>query len=84
VRADGITPPELDKAQKQLRARLVFENDSVTNIAHQIGFFETIASASTIFGMADRISRVTADEVGRAAAECLRLANRTVGWFDPS
>jgi zinc protease len=82
VRAEGITASELDKARKQLRARLVFENDGVTNIAHQVGFFETIASASAIFGMADRIARVTADDVGRAAA-CLRPANRTIGWFDP-
>ena len=40
---DGITPAELAKAKSQLNARLVFENDSVTNIAHQIGYFETIA-----------------------------------------
>src|SRR5439155_26482 len=39
----GITIPELAKAKAQLNARLVFENDSVTNIAHQIGYFETIA-----------------------------------------
>ena len=31
------------RAKRQLRARLVFENDSVTNIAHQLGYFETIA-----------------------------------------
>ena len=83
VRGEGITRAELDKAKKQLRARLVFENDSVTNIAHQIGFFETVASASAIFAMGDRIARVTADDVARVAAECLRPANRTIGWFEP-
>ena len=30
------------RAKRQLRARLVFEDDSVTNIAHQIGYFETV------------------------------------------
>src|SRR5207249_2217354 len=44
VRREGITGPELVKAKAQLKARLVFENDSVTNIAHQLGYFETIAS----------------------------------------
>jgi len=83
VRAEGIGPSELDKAKKQLRARLVFENDSVTNIAHQLGFFETVASAAAIFRMTDRIGRVTLDDVGRAAATCLRPANRTIGVFDP-
>src|SRR4051795_5166747 len=43
VARGGITPGELTKAKSQLNARLVFENDSVTNIAHQIGYFETIA-----------------------------------------
>ena len=41
---DGITPAELAKARTQLRARLVFDADSVTDIAHQLGYFETIAS----------------------------------------
>jgi predicted Zn-dependent peptidase len=39
-----VTAHELEKARRQLRARLVFENDSITNIAHQLGYFETIAS----------------------------------------
>ena len=34
---------EVARAKRQLRARLVFENDSVTNIAHQLGYFETVA-----------------------------------------
>ena len=36
VRKQGITAEELQRARHQLRARLVFESDSVTNIAHQI------------------------------------------------
>ena len=40
---NGITGRELVKAKNQLRARLVFENDSVTNLAHQIGYFQTVA-----------------------------------------
>ena len=42
--ADGITPDELKKVHAQLRARFVYDGDSVTDIAHQIGYFETIAS----------------------------------------
>ena len=42
VRTHGITEAELSKAKRQLKARLVFDNDSITNIAHQLGFFETI------------------------------------------
>jgi zinc protease len=80
---DGITADELAKALSQLRARLVFENDSVTNIAHQLGYFETIASADLFLSIGDRIRRVTRERVAEAAARVLRPTNRTVGWFEP-
>jgi len=83
VRANGITPDELRKAKNQLRARLVFENDSITNIAHQLGFFATIASWQMYSTQVPRIEAVTLDEVGLAASERLRPARRTVGRFEP-
>ena len=54
ARATGITDAELAKAKAQLRARLVFDNDSVTNIAHQLGYFETIASVDAVHGRCRR------------------------------
>jgi zinc protease len=81
---EGITPEELDKARSQLRARLVFENDSVTNIAHQLGFFETIASVDLFLSVGDRIRQVTRDQVAEVAARVLRPTNRTIGWFKPA
>jgi zinc protease len=83
VRAEGITDAELARAKAQLRARLVFESDSVTNIAHQLGYFDTIASVGLFHSLPKRIAAVTADEVGGAARTLLSGANRTVGWFDP-
>ena len=32
------------KVHAQLRARFVYDSDSVTDIAHQLGYFETIGS----------------------------------------
>jgi zinc protease len=80
---EGVTPEELEKARNQLRARLVFENDSITNIAHQLGFFETIASVDLFLAVGDRLRQVTREQVAEAAATYLRPANRTVGWFKP-
>jgi zinc protease len=79
---EGVTPQELEKARGQLRARLVFENDSVTNVAHQLGFFQTIASADLFPAITDRIGRVTLEDLGRVAAR-LGPSHRTVGWFKP-
>ena len=83
VRAEGVTEAELAKARYQLRARSVFENDSITNIAHQLGYFETIASWRLFQSMRERIDAVTVAEVSAAAAARLTPSNRTVGWFDP-
>lgn len=83
VRVDGITEAELHKAKNQLRARLVFENDSITNIAHQLGYFETIGSWRAYPGLRERIDAVTLGDVAAAAAARLKSTSRTVGWFEP-
>jgi zinc protease len=83
VQRHGVTGPELAKAKAQLRARLVFDSDSVTNIAHQLGFFETIGSLDVITTAPARIAAVTLEEVAAAASAVLAPSNRTIGWFDP-
>jgi zinc protease len=80
---EGMSGHELAKAKRQLEARLVFENDSVTNIAHQIGFFETVAGAEIYHDLPGRIASSSLEQVNRAAARYLRPANRTIGWFKP-
>src|SRR6185436_14191582 len=59
------------------------EGDSISNIAHQLGYFETIASWRLVPALRERIDGVTVEQVGEAAAACFRTANRTIGWFDP-
>ena len=83
VRATGITDAELEKAVYQLRARLVFENDSITNIAHQLGYFDTIDTWRTVASLESRIAAVTVEQVAGVAAKRLSATNRTVGWFEP-
>ena len=83
VAASGITAEELDRATRQLRARMVFENDSVTNLAHQLGFFSTVTSLETLACLPARIAAVTLDDVARVARSYLTSSNRTVGWFEP-
>jgi zinc protease len=83
ARRESITDAELAKAKAQLRARLVFDNDSVTNIAHQLGYFETIASADFFAAAPGKIAAVTTDDVASIAAGIFKPSNRTVGWFEP-
>ena len=84
VRAEGISRAELEKAVHQLRARLVFENDSISNIAHQLGYFETVASWRGLGSVQHQIESVTVDQVAAVAFDRLKAINRTVGWFEPS
>ena len=79
----GVDEQEVARARTQLFARLIFDADSVTNVAHQIGYFDTIASIERLRSLPGAIGRVTAREVSDAAAALLRASNRTIGWFDP-
>ena len=78
-----MTPQEVERAKNQLRARLVFENDSITNIAHQLGYFETIASWRIVASLRERIDAVTLEAVAQVASARLTATNRTIGWFQP-
>jgi zinc protease len=83
VRTDGVNLAELARAKRQLRARLVFENDSVTNIAHQVGYFETVVGPDYLQALPRRIEAVTAEQVWDVARRRLGPTTRTVGWFRP-
>jgi zinc protease len=82
--AEGPRPDELTKARSQLRARLVYDADSVTDIAHQLGYYETIATWQSWPRLFDRLAAVTAAEVHAAARRYLHADNRTIGWFEPT
>ena len=83
VRTAGVTPQELAKAKTQLRARLVFEQDSISNIAHQLGFFATIADWRYFPSIPARIDAVTLEDVATVAGSRFTAANRIVGRFVP-
>jgi zinc protease len=83
LRTGGITPDELKKVHAQLRARFVYDGDSVTDIAHQIGYFETISSWSAYHSLRSRLDAVTVEQVQAAAVKYLIPSNRTIGWFEP-
>jgi zinc protease len=83
LRQSGITDAELEKAKAQLRARFVFDSDSVTNIAHQLGYFETIAGVDLFSALPARIAAVTVEDTAAAARAVFQPSNRTVGWFEP-
>jgi zinc protease len=83
VRQEGLSDAEVARAKRQLRARLVFETDSVTNIAHQIGYFDVVAGGDFLERAASAVEAVTAAQVADVARRRLARETRTVGWFRP-
>src|SRR5262249_10545648 len=83
VRANGITREEFERARYQLRARFVFESDSVTNIAHQLGYFQTIANVGLYRDLVEHLDAVTLEDVARVAGQYLAASQSTIGWFQP-
>jgi len=84
VAREGITAAELEKAKAQLRACFVYDMDGVTDIAHQLGYFETIGSWQDVLTLGDRLAAVTEADVHAAAGTTFGPANRTIGWFEPA
>lgn len=76
---EGITADELAKARVQLRARFVFDLDGVTEIAHQLGYFETIGSWRDVHALNERLAGVTVEDAQRVAHARLTGENRTIG-----
>jgi len=83
VRRDGLTAEELARAKRQLKARLVFEIDSVTNLAHQLGYFETTVGDGFFGTLRPSVDAVTAEQVSDVARRRLGRDTRTVGWYQP-
>ncbi|MEQ1869041.1 MAG: pitrilysin family protein [Vicinamibacterales bacterium] len=83
VRRDGITAEELTRAKAQLQARLVFDADSITNIAHQLGYFDVIDGAEVFQALPQTIAAVSIDDVSAIASRMLTVDNRTIGRFEP-
>jgi predicted Zn-dependent peptidase len=56
----------------------------VTNLGHQLGYFQTVATLDVYQDAPARIAAVTQSEVNRVAKKHLRDDQRTVGWFKPA
>ena len=68
----------------QLKARFVFDAGSVTDLAHQLGYFATIATWQDWGTIGDRLAAVTPEAVHAVARRYFDADNRTIGIFEPT
>ena len=79
-----IDERELERAKNQFLARHALESESTTDAAHQLGFFETVASHRLFLDLPRRVGAVTAGDVAAFARRHFDRDHRTVGVLLPS
>ncbi len=84
IQEDGITPAELAKVSKQLRAQVAYGTESVTNQAMALGMWEILDSYKRVDTILEELAAVQAEDVQRVARTYLSEQRRTVGHFIPT
>ena len=78
-----VSAEELARAVRQIRANFVYQNDSVSAQAGQLGTYAAIGQPRYLDTYLDKINQVTPADVQRVARQYLTTDNRTVAAFDP-
>jgi len=83
LRAEPPAEAELARARKQLQATFVYARDSIRSLAHQLGYYEAVGSWRYLTTYLDEVTKVTPEDVRRAAERYLVEDRRVVGRFEP-
>ncbi len=78
-----VTPAELSRAIKQTEAEFIYQNDSVSEQANELGAYAAIDLPHYRDDYLDQIRKVTPADIQRVAKQYLVADNRTVAYFDP-
>jgi zinc protease len=84
LRTEPITPDELSRVKSRVEAEFVFQTDSVTSQARQIGYWAMVDDWRYLTTYIERIRALTAEDVQRVAQKYLVPETRTVGYFIPT
>ena len=83
LQATPVTSEELARAVRQIEAGFVYQNESVSAQAGQIGRFAAINQPRYLDTYLDKIRKVTPADIQRVAQKYLTADNRTVAIFEP-
>ncbi len=81
LKNDPVDSEELKRAKNQVLARYLYESDSVTEQAHQLGFFATVHEYRYAEDFPEHLEDVSSEKVQEVARKYLSADNRTIGWF---
>jgi len=84
VRANGVTAAELERAKKTFLANYIYDSDNQARLARRYGWALTVGrSVNDIESWPDAISKVTLEDVQKAAAKYLDIRRSVTGWLLP-
>ena len=78
-----VSEEELNKAKRELKSVLAYNNESVLSKGLSFGLFETIHTYNFIDMFLRKMEKVKKEQVEEVAQKYLREDNRTVGIFIP-
>ena len=78
-----VSEGEITRAVRQIEASFVYQNDSVSQQANQIGYYAAIGSYHYLDTYLDNIRKVTPADIQSAARKYFTPDNRTVASFEP-
>ena len=84
LQSDGVSEAELNKARKQARAAFAYSTESVTEQAYGLAQSYILGDVTWFDRYADRLMRVSAEDVLEAANRYLRPRTRVVGILHPT
>ena len=84
LRDDEVSPQEMARVMKQVRAQYVYSADGVSNQAFWLGQMEIVDRYDRVDRFVDDMARVTAADVQRVTRTYLTPDLRTVGWLLPA
>jgi len=85
VRENGVTEAELKRARSSYIADYIYENDDQASLARRYGWGLSLGrTVQQIEGWPDALSKVTVDDIKRAAAAYLDLRRSVTGYLTPS
>jgi len=83
IKTEPVSDEELQKALNQLEASFVYANDSVTDQAEQLGYFESINSWRFLDAYLPKVRKVTKDQIQKVAQKYFTEKNMNVATFVP-
>ena len=83
LKTEPVSDQELQKALNQLEADFVYANDSITDQAEQLGYFEAINSYKFLDTYLDKAHKVTKDDLQKVAQKYFADKNRSTVTFIP-